>query len=343
MNQELTDELTRILKAVTIISPSEYSFAGLLVNIPPESGPSSSTHAVVGTSAPIVSLQQLLYQHCYCHRFTGDLPSNTQVQPQDLVPELSAANTSRERWDSGWQIQQHLQAGQIVASKGGITRALWPGEFMTHDGPGMAPRPGASISVLVAKDSSTMQPGFYFVFADSLSDQQHDRHLVRFYWNVKATGASRLIALITERLNRFEVPFRFKCATLDVMFTRMDSAVLYVSRRFFEITSMLLADVYRSIAEHLEPDTPLFTKRFAPGFAFAEDPSNGESFGTSRCRFLAEAIWDAHERNLQTIPDKLDAIAKWFERNGLDVDRSYINPGSLDSYKFIHDQAAAER
>jgi type III HopA1-like effector protein len=341
MNKELTDELTRILKAVAITSPSSYSFAGRLVTLSPESHgtPGASGQVVANSNAVISSLQQTLYQYCYCHRFTGDLPSDTQLQPEDLALQLSAANTSRERWDSGWQVQQHLQAGQIVASKGGMTRVLWPGEFMTHDGPGMAPRPGASISVLVPRDSRTMQPGFYFVFADSVSDQQHDRHLVRFYWNVKASGASSLVRRITERLNRFEIPFRFKCATLNVMFTRIDAAVLYVSRRFFEITSMLLADMYRSVSEDLDPETPLFTKRLAPGFAFAEDPSNGESFGTSRCRMLAEAMWSAHEKNLQTIPDRLDEIAKQFERNSLDADRLYLNPGSRDSYNFTYPQA----
>src|SRR5436305_14389954 len=56
----------------------------------------------------------------------------------------------------------------------------------------------------------------------------------------------------------------------------------------------LLVDVYQAVKDNLKPETPLFTKRLAAGLGFAEDPGNGESFGMSRCRIVAEGLWSAY-------------------------------------------------
>src|SRR6266446_5087093 len=97
---------------------------------------------------------------------------------------------------------------------------LWPFDFLPLGRFLMAPGEGANISILVARESRTMQPGFYFAFGEAVTDQQDDYSIVRFYWNIPDSLAPGLIRLITRRLNRFQVPFRFKCLSFRTQFKR---------------------------------------------------------------------------------------------------------------------------
>lgn len=343
MEAQLIWELTRICQAVSIESPSEFSFAGRPA---PQLEPAIQQ---LQTLAPtqnlsIPRLQYLLYLYCYCQRFTGTLanepiPSNwsdslLSEESQRLIQNLSESNTSRERWDSGWQISRMESSSQILAHKYGTNRLFWPGQFLIEDGHGVAPRVGANIKVFLPKESRTLQPGFYYVFGETVTSQEDDHNLVRFYWNIKQTGITTLIRCLTKALNRFQVPFRFKCLTNWDFFSRADAAVLYVNKRFYQITATLMADIYPQIQEYLKPDTPLFSKPLAPGLGLAEDPENGESFGLNRCRILAEGIWNAYTQGLQTQQARLSEVIKNFSHYEITLAHPYLSPGSIDQYVF---------
>jgi hypothetical protein len=66
----------------------------------------------------------------------------------------------------------------------------------------------------------------------------------------------------------------------------------------------------------------------------AEDPGNMESFGTNRCRILAEAIWLAFTQGAQTERERLRVVRNQFEQYGLSLDQPWLNPGSVDRYTF---------
>jgi len=249
-----------------------------------------------------------------------------------LTPELSAANAGQPRWDSGWQIARMETSGQVVAQKAAKTRALWPGEFLTFDGPGVPPRVGSHVSVYFPHESRTMQPGFYFAFGEVESDPADESRLTRFYWNVKEQGAAPLTKWITLTLNRFQIPFRYKCMTLSGQFDRLDTAVLYVSKKFFRISAELLASGRETLNEFLQAETPLFTRQLAPGLAIAEDPGNGESFGMNRCRILAEALWSAAGKGFVRDDERLREVSSYFTQYGLRLDRPHLNAQSADFY-----------
>lgn len=335
MGERIIAELMKILQAITIFSPASFSFCGRFIPQPGLPVQQPQGPALPGNQL-IAQLQQQLYQYCFIQKFNGYLLEELSipVEGDNLAQALSQANTSRERWDSGWQIYQTLPSGQIVANKQGIVRAVWPGEFITHAVTGMAPTVGTTISVFAPRESLTMQPGSYFAFGEAVTDQQDDYGVVRFYWNIKADGAASLLRLVTQRLNRFQVPFRLKCPINRAHYMRLDSAVLYVNRRFYRIVTELLVDVHRSMQEYLEPEVPLFTKPLAPGLALAEDPGNGESFGMSRCRMVAEGLWNAYAQGLQTEQARLHEVIKQFERAGIAIEHLYLNAGSVDRYEF---------
>ena len=96
----------------------------------------------------------------------------------------------------------------------------------------------------------------------------------------------------------------------------------------------LLVDVYQAVKDNLKPETPLFTKRLAAGLGFAEDPGNGESFGMSRCRIVAEGLWSAYVKGLPTQQARLQEVIAHFEKNGIALEHPYLNARSIDHYEF---------
>jgi len=179
-----------------------------------------------------------------------------------------------------------------------------------------------------------MHPGFYYVFGEAVGDQQDDSGLLRFYWNIQADGAVSLVRLITERLNRFQLPFRFKIVNNPTDFDRSDTAILYVNQRYYRLVAELLAEVHQQVSDQLEIGTPLFTKQLAPGLGLAEEPTTGESFGQQRCRILAEALWNIYEQQLKEDETQLNEIRKQLELNGINPDLPYLNAGSTGTYDF---------
>jgi hypothetical protein len=135
-------------------------------------------------------------------------------------------------------------------------------------------------------------------------------------------------------LNRFDAPFRLKVPIDGSSYGRLDAAVLYVNKRFYQSTALLLAGVYGVIRSHLTPHTPLFTKPLAPGLGLAEDPGTGESFGMQRCRILGEAIWTAYTSRSQPVQPPLEAVLSQLELSGLRAEYPYLCPGSTDQYDF---------
>ena len=321
----LAHELARIMEAIEIAGPLHIRFAGEAVAV-----------AADAPNPGVSALQAYLYQHCYCRHVDNASPgqANAEPSPDTLAAELASANASQDRWSAGWQITDLLPAGQIIAGKAALSRPAWPGEFMTHAGPGMPPQLGAAVSLFAPRGSPTVQPGFYIAFGETLGDWHDHQGVVRFYWNVRASGAAELMRMVTATLNRFQVPFQFKCLSHPAGYPRADAAVLYVARRHYRIAAHLVADFLPRLDTSLLSPVPLFTKCLAPGLGFAEDPGNGESFGMHRCRLLAEAAWRAQANGKAGVAARMDTLRAVFDENGLGVDAPYLNRGSPDDYPF---------
>jgi hypothetical protein len=341
-NQALENEIAAIIEAVDIESPLAFLFAGRRIQTGDPYWPASP-----GPASLVAILQQQIYAQCYIKRFdpskNAAMESNPMRPETDISAALQFANASQDRWDSNWQIARVLPGGQLWVWKN--DRCRWPvaGEFMTHEGPGIPPRPGSMVSLLAPRGSATMQPGFYFAFGQTLLDAQDDlTDILRFYLNVRDVAAPTLVANVTATLNEFQIPFRFKCLNNRALFPRRDAAVLFVHKRFFRIVAALLIEIGRRLGDHLGEDVPLFSKRLAPGIGLAEDPSSApldrgnatptpvpESFGSHRSRLLAEAIFAGFTagagKSLQFVLDQLS-------RRGISVEKPYLNAGSPDVY-----------
>jgi HopA1 effector protein family len=358
-------DLRRIVAGVRIVSPNAAMFFGreVVAGLGP-AGPMSDVHP-----SPLgMLLQQELYQHCYMRGSTDPnagaqsaslAPGGEMAQDDDLTAALSAANSSRARWDMGWQVTAALPTGHVWAARGGgngvagamggfaasEARQFSPGEFITTDA--APPRPGAQITIYMPRESSTLQPGFYFAFGETPSaawvygpggaSTGPAADLIRFYWNLAPAGAAPFVAAISAKLNAFEVPFRLKCLSRRSLYGRADSAVLFVEGRFFRIVRELCAASHPALNGQLGEARPLFTKPVMRGVGLAEDPGGHDSFGTHRCRLIAEGLWRSYGREISSSDDEDDGrlaeVRSAFARAGLAAERPYLAPGSVDRYE----------
>jgi hypothetical protein len=372
LNGKGSRAIKEVLSAIKVASPHEFAFAGRTFNVNgaghqhaghqhgehqhvdhqhgghqhaghQHAGHQHAGHQHAGHAAPdpqsqafVATLSAYLYEYAYSQPFREPLPESVAHDLTidfALLEAMSLANTTRERWEHGWTIAQVMQHGQIKAQKGAVQRNLWPGQFVSKDGPASMPRQGAEISVFYARESRSLQTGFYYAFGEVAEDDTSGFGLVRLYWNVSFEGAPRLIGLITSRLNRFHVPFRLKAATARSQFERTDVAVVYLAKPYFRIAAELMLDVHPEIEDALGEDVPLFSKRMAKGLGVAEDPGTGESFGQSRCQRLAESVWNCYQRGEQTTTARWKEFHRLLKERGIDPEHPHINAGSLDWYE----------
>jgi hypothetical protein len=246
-----------------------------------------------------------------------------------LTSTLIAANASRPAWDEGWRIDQILDEGRILARKGGAARSFLPGEYLTRRGLGVGPEAGKPVGIFLPEGSADLQPGFYHAFGETACEFEDSGQTLRFYWNVSAEGAPRLMEAVTHDFNRFQVAFQFKCGTRTAHYPRRDAAVLYLHLRYYAIAAMLVERVHARVSAWLDAGTPLFARRLADGLGFAEDP--GDSFGKHRCKILAAVMAATRGKPAE---ERLEEVRREFERSGLSLDRPWLNAGSVDRYEF---------
>jgi hypothetical protein len=342
-------KIRNILELVEIQSCNDCLFAGDPVSLPrPSPYPLGEVASQVSGAAtspeavPVVSnIQRRLYETFYC-RDSESVPPDTVnsrtftfKSDAQFIEYLTAANRGHERWEDGWQIYQLDASGLVYAQRNTAKQMFLPGQYRSVLGESVRAAVGLIIRAWMAKETRNEHPGFYLALSETPLDEDDPATFFRLYWNVNARGAPPLLSAVTQHLNRFQVPFRFKCLLNWREYGRADAAVLFVNKRFHSIVLDLLPRIYADIKGELNADTPLFTKILAPGLGLGEDPGNGESFGMNRCRLLAEGLWNAFAKGIQSDQERFVEVCHHFEGNGISLLRPYLAPGGIDHYQPI--------
>jgi hypothetical protein len=178
--------------------------------------------------------------------------------------------------------------------------------------------------------------GFYYMNGETLTDQFDEYDLLRFYFNIKGEGAILLVEHLSRELNRRQIPFSFKCLNTLAHYNRLDSAVLYIAKRYYRGVIAVLTELPDMISKTLRPQTSLFTKPLLPGISLAEDPGNGESFGMHRCQIMARGVVESWENGSQNHQERLKTINNIFSQQGLNLENSYLKAGSKDIFTLHH-------
>lgn len=325
------DGLRRLLRAVVIRTPMDYELAGRTHNVAPFGAGQSPTWSAYSAGQPplVIDLQTRIYDEAYCRPLGSrvDPPAN----PASIIEPLSAANAGRDRWESGWSLTQLMQNGHAMARKGDLSNLFAPGEFAAANAG--HPSPGAPLHVLFARESRTQQPGFYIANGDTPAPFGAESRMTRIYFHISEEGAVPLTSAVTSLLNRYQIPFRFKTLSYSGVYSRADCAVLYFAARYYQIVAQVLPSIRAEVRQYLRPAIPLLTRRLYEGIGLAEDPATGESFGMSRSRLIAQAIWDAFARGMQTEESRMMELGIQFERSGLSLDRPHLRGSSADIYE----------
>lgn len=319
--KSLREELAEIFAALQIHSHSAFTFRD---GVPVQVG----TQVPASQTPLLDNLRDMLYGRCYTRSDAqGEIPL-----AQNLIPSLLQANQSQDRWDPGWSIYQLGGDGRVSVQKGERSRSAVIGEYATNKAPGMLPQVGDQVNLRVFPGSADMQPGFYFSFGNTLSDQFDEYALLRFYFNVKAEGAAELLRAVSARFNYYAIPYRYKTLTDASFYTRADAAVLYVAKRYYPIAASLLLALSEQLDVFLRPEEPMFCKTLRPGVGLAEEPGTGESFGMHRCRLVAEGIVDAWMAGSQSVEARMESVQKRFNASGITLYTPYLNARSVDLF-----------
>ncbi len=271
----------------------------------------------------VAGLGNEIYSSFYCR---GRPVPARWGEPAPLAPDpglaaaLSEANAGCGSWQAGWMVERIEDHQAVVTSE---LRARVP--MLDCRGPGGV-RPGAAVQIRVPREHLWLAPGFYTALSDAAVDVESALGVLRAYWNITPTGAPALMRALTTRLNASEVPFRLKVADHPFRLDRCDAAVLYLPVGSFKAMRATLLEVAADLRKHLRPSIPAFTHEFAAGVGLAEHDGGDVSFGTLRCRLVAEAIVRAHQRGVTELDERIAVVAEYFEEGGIEIDAPFRDP-----------------
>jgi type III HopA1-like effector protein len=315
------DQVTAALDAVTIRGPTRYAWLGR-----PSRGLPAQLEAQLDDALRAAylasTLEHELYWSFYCRG--AAVPARWgEPQPAAADPELSAAlseaNAGSGSWEAGWTAERRDGHDAVVAN-GRLRVRVALANCRAPTGI----RSGAAISVRKPKEHVWVAPGFYTALSDAPAESQAG--VLRVYWHVTARGAAALVRALTARLNAVAVPFQLKVADHPARMNRCDAAVLYLPAVDLDALRPTLLEVASELEPHLRPSVPAFTLELASGVALAEHDGGAESFGTRRCRLLAEAIVHAHASGLSGVGEQLTVVAERFAQAGIRIDAPYREP-----------------
>jgi len=326
------EQLARALRAVAVTSPTSYAWFGNRSRPLPR--------AVISALPPgaarvylVGALERELYRSFYSQGKPVPVKPGRAVAARPdaaFVEALSRANCGAGGWEPGWRVEG-VEHGIVRVERGGLRVRARAADCRVVGGPHRA---GAPVSLRRPKELGPGSPGFYTALGDAELPSRREDIEVRVYFNVTAAGAAPVVALCTSLLNEARVPFNLKVVDHPTGFARCDAAVLYLERGCFVQARRSLLAIASECAASLRGDAPAFAKPLTVGLAVGEHrPSLGGSFGSSRCRLIAEGVVAAHESGAGRLPDRIDAVASRFADHGLDIDVPYLAPRSTARYE----------
>jgi HopA1 effector protein family len=257
----------------------------------------------------------------------------------DFYEKLHHNNAGNGYYDSGWVVQGRSAQNKLTVRKNGLTLLIETEKHLHASERSCLV--GDSVSILMPKN--LMQNAFYMAICDRGVNHRNfskdEKQTVRIYFNASADGSPCLMNYLTSGLNASSIEFTYKTLYNPNEYGRYDSGVLYIQRSDYGAVHSLLQEIYARIAPYLFPETPLFTKRLAPGIGLAEEPvqnlNEQESFGSHRCRILADGFLKSWQSNQDSPQNRLEEILRNFSLMQIDLQQPYLNAKSSDVYAEI--------
>ena len=288
---------------------------------PAASAAEAALHEAITAASPWLSadpppdtatLTALLYDHWYArHHGTVRLPP---AFPPNLVEVLRTADTRAATWEDGWVCDRVHVDGRAIARRGHEVRMLDRCDHLHATRPGAHVRAGDELLVAGRRERVDPTEGWWRLAAARWRFTRPPARLVRLFCHLDVASLPLLVTAVTSRLDGLGggPAWQLKVATDPRLHARADAAVLYLDADGLAGAVDAVAAIVKELSSHGRPPTPPLARQVAPGFAVAVDPGGEESFGTHRCRLLAEALqgWDpgtGSEVALTRIATRLEA------------------------------------
>ncbi len=318
---EYRQRLRDAVQALIVHSPHAFSWFGRRTEFPSR----RKLRKTIADDRLREAVREQLYSGFYCRGIAGpaeELSGGDRSLARHWTATLSEANRGAGCLEDGWSLLDRRDAVAVVR-KNGLTIAADISDLVIAG-------KQRTVSVRLPKELLDRSPGFYIAVGDKPLDA--DAPVFRVYWNLRAGGARPFIAQATESLNRLRLPFRLKVLDEPHRYNRCDAAVLYLRTSDRSRAYRVIESLASEQARHLKALTPAFAKPIAAGVAIAEQPPGGQSFGVSRTAIVAAALVQSWRRQETSLERRMARVAEAFERDGIDLQRPYLNPGSKDVY-----------
>ena len=331
-------QLESVVRATAIYSMAMYSWMGQKqsLKLPIRNRPGFSSK--IARNYLLSKLTTQLYENFYCRGEPSATFQDFPIRPSvygmtPFVKDLSRSNSGKGHFEPGWEVLSS-ESSSIIVRKEGLHLDVKNEDCIDHLMQDRHITVGSRVSIRFPKELLGMSPGFYIALGNKPIEYNENK-IVRIYWNLVSEGAVVLVRSVTSLCNQYQVPFNLKVLNNpDSYNIRCDTAVLYIRKIDYGLVSRILEEIYPVVGSFLRERTPSFTKKLARGLSIAEDPGNKESFGQHRCRLLADGMIHAFEEGKKTVEERLQTVIERFTKDGINVEKPYLNHNSIDSYEF---------
>jgi HopA1 effector protein family len=290
-----------------------------------------------GASSSLRAFADLVYTTYYL----GETSAATQARFRDVAtaivlredPAFGAALREANRgagfMDEGWRVVGSREGG-LVVRKDRISLVARPGDVAGHSDDG-------TVSVRFPNERPYAYPDYYVAIGNGGPPPQGSAAtpMVRLYFNVSPTGATRLLSAVTSTMGAALRRFAIKILNHPQSYGRPDAAVALVRRDEIGHALSLLPGVLRDTGPHRAPAVPAFTLRLCRGVGLAEDPAEEGtrlSFGQHRAFVVAKGLARAVEEGAGDAEARMAFVVRELAAADIDPARPYCRRATLDGF-----------
>jgi hypothetical protein len=330
---KLHDDITKVIGAIDFLSDTVYTLHGLrrdMENIRIEDPARSLGDGPMTAKQKFTNvLTTDIYNNLY--HADGGNTGITYINARGIfIADLSQANHGKGIWETGWQLTgEEVDTGMMIVRKNELNFWVEKERVRLTDDNGCM--------VKVEKECRLLNAHFYYAYGNTDKTQiaAFEDQSLRFYWNIHASAAIAYIDAVTEILNGHNIHFITKVLSEPAAYTRSDAAVLYIDRSQLDEVLSLIPLIYERVKPDIKPTVPLFAKQLLPGVGFAEDPSNGLSFGISRSKLIAETLYYCIQEGIFDHEQWEEKLDEAFEKAGISITFPYAQDCNIEQYESL--------
>ena len=293
----------------------------------------------INTEASAVALlSRFLYGHYYNETDMDDTSLNLQTNTE-FEQALAQIFPQKRQQSEQWKVVGiDENPANLYVQRGGITLLVNRTAHLPLAAAQQNAQKNDLITITFPCQFPNISNGFY-VFKSEYERNTFNTNTIRVYFNLKAARAVVFTKLLLEKLYDHQIAFEYKVFKYINTTRRSDNAVLYVNASELADILELLNPLFEMSSSYLNAENSIFHHKLFPGIGLAEEPLQDtsirrESYGTHRCRLLAEAIYQNLDV-LQTTGELPHTIFnKALQNHG--IDPAYICCNGNDSALYKH-------